>query len=45
MAKLCNQPLKTNPFTTNRDPHTGKWVTTVDKNLPKSAQIYLKTAL
>jgi hypothetical protein len=26
MAKPCNQPLKTNPFTTNRDPHTGKWM-------------------
>ena len=29
MAKPCNQPLKVNPFTTDRDPNTGKW--TVNK--------------
>lgn len=29
MAKPCNQPLKANPFTANRDPDTGKW--TVNK--------------
>lgn len=26
MPKICNQPLPTNPFTTYRDPATGKWV-------------------
>lgn len=26
MAKPCNQPLKANPFTTDRDPQTGKWI-------------------
>lgn len=25
MVTPCNQPLKTNPFTTYRDPVTGKW--------------------
>ena len=25
MIKPCSQPLKTNPFTTYRDPVTGKW--------------------
>jgi hypothetical protein len=26
MIKPCNQPLKINPFTSYRDPVTGKWV-------------------
>lgn len=26
MQKLCDRPLKQNPFTTYRDPETGKWV-------------------
>ncbi|CBN54614.1 MULTISPECIES: hypothetical protein [Kamptonema] len=25
MTKPCNQPLKANPFTADRDPDTGKW--------------------
>lgn len=25
MVTPCNQPLKTNPFTTYRDPVTGRW--------------------
>ncbi|HLO49176.1 MAG TPA: hypothetical protein VK211_12230 [Kamptonema sp.] len=34
MAKPCNQPLKTNPFTADRDPHTGKW--TVSKRVQQT---------
>ena len=26
MSKLCKKPLKNNPFSTYRDPVTGKWV-------------------
>mgnify|MGYP001792848063 CR=1 FL=1 len=26
MAKHSNKPVKTNPFATYRDPHTGRWV-------------------
>ena len=26
MAKVCKKPLKNNPFSTYRDPVTGKWV-------------------
>ncbi len=26
MPKLCERPLQQNPFTTHRDPKTGKWV-------------------
>ena len=22
----CNKPLRSNPFTCHRDPHTGRWV-------------------
>jgi hypothetical protein len=25
MIQPCNKPLKSNPFTTYRDPQTGKW--------------------
>lgn len=24
--KACDKPLKSNPFTTYRDPQTGKWI-------------------
>ena len=24
--EACNKPLKSNPFTTYRDPQTGKWI-------------------
>jgi hypothetical protein len=36
-AKPCNQPLKSNPFITYRDPITGKWIV-VTQNLPTSAE-------
>ncbi|HLO48413.1 MAG TPA: hypothetical protein VK211_08340 [Kamptonema sp.] len=26
MMKACDKPLKSNPFTTYRDPQTGKWI-------------------
>ncbi len=26
MPKLCEKPLQKNPFTTRRDPKTGKWM-------------------
>lgn len=27
MMQKCEKPLKTNPFTTYRDPETGRWIT------------------
>lgn len=35
MAKTCSAPLKPNPFTTYRDPKTGRWVV-VDNNTKKN---------
>ena len=29
MLKPCDKPLKTNPFSTYRDPETGKWLVVV----------------
>lgn len=26
MARVCDQPLKQSPFTTYRDPKTGRWI-------------------
>lgn len=26
MQKICNKPLRQNPFTAYRDPETGRWV-------------------
>ncbi len=26
MARVSNQPVKKSPFTTYRDPQTGKWI-------------------
>ena len=36
-AKPCSQPLKSNPFITNRDQITGKWIV-VNPKLPKAAE-------
>ncbi len=36
MVTPCNQPLKTNPFTTYRDPVTGRW--TVVETVPSLSQ-------
>lgn len=36
MITPCNQPLKTNPFTTYRDPVTGRW--TVVETIPSLSQ-------
>lgn len=36
-AKPCSKPLKSNPFTTYRDPITGKWMV-VNPNLPKAVE-------
>lgn len=36
MITPCNQPLKTNPFTTYRDPVTGRW--TVVETVPSLSQ-------
>ncbi|MGL5080251.1 MAG: hypothetical protein ACRC8A_02070 [Microcoleaceae cyanobacterium] len=32
MAKVCTQPLRSNPFNTYRDPKTGEWVVVVDSS-------------
>ncbi|MDB9525618.1 hypothetical protein PN498_06435 [Oscillatoria sp. CS-180] len=31
MAKACQKPLKGNPFSTYRDPSTGKWIVVKQK--------------
>ena len=39
MARPCNKPLKTNPFTTQRDPKTGRWE--VIKSHPRKPKAFL----
>ncbi|NJK68891.1 MAG: hypothetical protein HC941_22330 [Microcoleus sp. SU_5_3] len=37
VATPCDRPLKSNPFTTYRDPITGKWIVVI-QNLPTSQE-------
>lgn len=41
MGKTCSSPLKANPFTTYRDPKTGRWVVVTNdtKNQKSSTQL------
>jgi hypothetical protein len=42
MIKPCNQPLKINPFTSYRDPVTGKWVVVETVQYPDRTDSDLK---
>ncbi|HEY9627929.1 MAG TPA: hypothetical protein V6C84_11555 [Coleofasciculaceae cyanobacterium] len=36
MMKTCNKPLKTNPFSSYRDPATGRWIVVKGNSASKS---------
>ena len=39
MQKPCDKPLKANPFTTYRDPATGKWIVIVQPSVQNSENV------
>lgn len=39
MQKQCDKPLKANPFTTYRDPATGKWIVIVQSSAQNSENV------
>lgn len=43
MAQLCQQPLAESPFTTYRDPYTGKWVVQKNQNTTTTNYFNLNT--